>query len=116
MFAPKATVSRILITLLGSSTCLCALSFLPASFADDGSGRGAGSRPRGDAQGDYIIEFGRGDGTRGTFGAVVPSEETAQSQWFQLDQQARRSIRDGDLSQAQQQFSDAIKSADSQRQ
>lgn len=60
----------------------------------------------------FVVTLPRGDGTKGTFGGVAPGGNLAQTEWFILDQKARKSILDGSLSQAETLFKEAIQKAE----
>lgn len=78
---------------------------LPA-FAQEGYEQSSDEQPQ------YIIYLPRGDGTKGTFGGVVPSGSLAQSEWFIYDQKARQAILDDNLSNAESLFKQAIQKAE----
>ncbi|MBX3073973.1 tetratricopeptide repeat protein [Candidatus Obscuribacterales bacterium] len=71
-----------------------------------------GYEPSSDEQPQFIIYLPRGDGTKGTFGGVVPTGTLAQSDWFILDQKARQSILDENLSNAENLFKQGIQKAE----
>ena len=65
---------------------------------------------------DIVLFLPRGDGTRGSFGAVNPTPQTAKTEWFRLDQEARKALKEEDVARADQVFNQAIQEADRRKQ
>jgi tetratricopeptide (TPR) repeat protein len=80
--------------------------FAPGFCQSDGYEQSSDEQPR------FIIYLPRGDGSRGTFGGVVPNGALSQSDWFIFDQKARRALLDDDLANSESLFKQGIQQAE----
>lgn len=84
--------------------------------AGTGDGDEGEDQRESDGENKIVVFLPRGDGTRGRYGGITPTAAVTQSQWYILDQRARRCLLDGDTAQAINLFKQAIDKAEAKAQ